>query len=177
MLILRDILNECISLAEAPMSDKEFIKSFNRARGDLAMLYDTAKKRQPQVIICTDITVENELTVGTLKIERVLDSYGNYCKGFKIRGNSKIIFDNTGTFTIQAMFLPDPILTMDGVLDIESAYIGATTKFIVARILKKIDPAESQKYMQEFYSDAALTNGNIRKAINPNRTVRANRYR
>ena len=53
---MRNILKEAIELAGVSISDKDFIRSINRATEALAMMFDTAKVRATQNIVCTDAT-------------------------------------------------------------------------------------------------------------------------
>jgi hypothetical protein len=175
--MLRDILKDAIDLARAPISDNDFIHDFNRVCHDLAMLYDTAKKRATQTIVCADTSTEYPLTAGCLRIERVLDRNSNYYRHFTVRGNSKIMFAFTGTYTVYETFDQAPITSMDATPAIDTAYNKAIAEFIAAKAVKKSDPEYSKELMASSAADAALANNNIRKADNPNRKVRAPLFR
>jgi hypothetical protein len=134
---MRDILKDAIDLARAPISDNSFIHDFNRVCHDLAMLYDTAKRRATQTIVCADTSTEYPLTAGCLRIERVLDRNSNYFKHFTVRANSKIMFAYTGTYTVYETFNQTPITTMDDTPAIDAAYSGKGSQEVGPRILKR----------------------------------------
>jgi hypothetical protein len=174
---MRDILKDAIDLAGAPISDNSFIHDFNRVCHDLAMLYDTAKRRNTQTIVCADTSTEYPLTAGCLRIERVLDRNSNYFKHFTVRGNSKIMFAYTGTYTVYETFDQTPIDTMDDTPAIDAAYNKAIAEFIAAKAIRKSNPEYSKELMASSAADAALANSNIRKADNPNRKVNVPLFR
>lgn len=166
---LRTVLNESINLAGKSIGDKDFIRNFNRALNDLAMQYDSAKVRQSQTINCTSVNDEYDLTAGTMKIERVTFG-GLYSKNFMVLGNSKITFYHTGTFEVDAMFMPPAITTMADEIPVNLAYIPAIENYVAAKSIK--DDKEFSNELMEYYAKYASTaNLNIRKANNPNRRV------
>lgn len=168
---LRDILKEAINIAGVPISDKQFIRDYNRAVHDLAMLYDTAKIRDTEIIECTDVKEEYPLKEGCIKIERVLTSHGNYFSFFKVRGNSKIQFAIKDVYTVYELFDQPPVSTMDDEVTINPLYFKAIAEYIAAKAIKKSEPDRANELMAESTSDAALANKNIRQANNQNRRV------
>jgi hypothetical protein len=174
---LRDVLRKAMEEAGIPIPDKNFIKQYNRAIHDLAMMYDTAKKSSTQSIVCADIDTEYSLTAGVLKIERILDSEGCYYKYFKVRNHSKVLFSHLDTFTVYELFDQDPITTMDSTEAINTIYNTAIAKYIAAREIKKADPDTAQELMNEYYAEAARANMNIKGCYNPVRKAAAPRWR
>jgi hypothetical protein len=175
--MLRDILNKSIEFAKAPVSDRQFISSYNDAVHDLAMLYDTAKTRKTGTIVCDDVTALYPLSEGCLKIERVLTSYGNYFSFYEVRGNKEIKFAARDTYTIVELFVPEKITSMDDDVDIDGAYHKAIAEYVASKAISKTDPERSKELLANSAADAEIANKNIRRANNPNRRVYAPRFR
>jgi hypothetical protein len=168
---LRDVLKDAIDFAGVPISDADFIRNYNRCMYELAMNYDTAKKRVTQTIICTDAADQYALTAGCLRIERVLDSNESPFKSYSIYGNAYIVFAYTGTYTVDGTFEQTPITLMSGTIAINTAYLRPIAEYIAAKALKKSDTDKSKELMEYFMRDSAMANKNIRKATNPNKKV------
>jgi hypothetical protein len=159
--MLRDRLNGVIEEAGIPIADRFFIKEYNHAMHDLAMMFDTAKKREIQTIVCDDATALYPLTTGCLKIEHVLNSFGHYFKYFQVRGNKEIKFAVQGTFTISELFDHVPINAMTDDEAIDSTYNKAIEEYIAAKALRKTDPTRSKELMADSAADAEIANKNI----------------
>lgn len=174
---LRDILSRTIEYAKTPISDQAFLRHYNDALHDLAMLYDTAKTRRTQTIVCDDAAEFYELTNGCLKIERVLDGNNNYFKYFEVRGNKEIKFGTRGTYTIYELFNHDEVTSMDDDITIDTAYIKAIAEYIAAKATAETNPKRSEQLIANSAADAELANKNIKKVNNPNRRVYAPLFR
>lgn len=169
--MLRDILNDAINLAGVPISDRQFIRDYNRIAHDLAMLYDTAKARGTKEIACDAPGTEYSLSEGCLRIERVETSCGNYFSFYEVRGNSKIVFRIKGTYKITELFDQEPVTTMEDDIEINPAYAKAMAEFIAAKAVKKSDPELSKDLIASSAADAEVANKNIRRMDNPNKRV------
>jgi hypothetical protein len=162
MSTLRETLTDAMIEAGIPISDKDFIKQYNNAVRDLALMYDTAKARDTQSITCEDNTTEYDLTTGCMKIERVLDENNIPYKRYTVRANSVILFIHTGTFTVYEMFMPTDLTAMTDDVNVDTQYLKPISKYIAAWALKKIDKDRSDELKGEYEVDAAKVNRAIR---------------
>jgi hypothetical protein len=172
---------EVLDLVKTPISDKSFIKNYNRAIQELALLYNSAKKELSEVIVCEDTATEYHLNSAgeyvLLGISRVLDENKIYFKNFRVRDNSKILFNCQGTYTVYELFEPDKATSMDDEIIINPVFNRAIAHYIASKELKNVDPETASEMNIEFYRLAALANKSIREINNPNRTVKAGIWR
>jgi hypothetical protein len=174
---LRDILKISMNYAGIPISDREFINGYNDALHDFAMLYNTAKARKEQVIVCEDPKAEYDLSPGCLKIEQVKTSHGNAFSLYSVLGRSKITFAIKDTYTLAELFDQSPVIAMADEVTIDGEYIKAVAEYVASKAVRKTDKDLSKELLDRSYTDATAANTNIRKATNPNKKVRAPIFR
>jgi hypothetical protein len=177
MSTLRETLKLAMGEAKIPISDNDFIREYNNAARDLALMYDTAKSRDTQSITCEDNGTEYDLTSGCVKIERVLDSYKNPYKHYIVRANSNILFKHAGTYTIHEMFMPTDVSAMTDSVNVDTLYLKSIAKYVAARMLEDINESKSEKLMVKYEADAAKANKTIRGTRTGFKTVAAPLFR
>lgn len=170
---MRNILNNAITLARNPISDRDFILNFNRAVHILSLTYDTAKTAKTMTVVAVNTVTEYPITA--LKIDRVLDVNGNNFMYFTVRNNSRMLFQVPGTYTVQYLARPADVTLITATPEINSAYYSAIEKFVAAKTTK--DKELSQELMADYVNDASSVNSALRGVTNKYKRTKAPMWR
>ncbi|EGD47138.1 hypothetical protein Cpap_1530 [Ruminiclostridium papyrosolvens DSM 2782] len=174
---LREILNKASYEAGMPISDKDFIKHYNKCLSDLSDLYDTAKATQEQTIVCEDINNKFPLLNNCTGINQVLSPEGFNIRNFKIIDGKYIQFYWRGTYTVREYILNTQIASLNEDFELNPVYERCIPIYIAAQMVKKVDKDNYKELMSEFTELAALANSSIRKVSNRYRQIKAPRFR
>ena len=155
--MLRELLTEVMSLANAPVQDGDFIRHFNRAVDSLQNRYDAAKRIEKKVIVCTDTREEYDLAADNLGIQRVLNGQGYYFSDYTVRDNNKILFDRSGTFFVYEKLPHTHITNIDeDTPTINPNYLYPICKYIASKLCG--DQGKATELMAEYELDTMQIN-------------------
>jgi len=164
-LTLREILQEAQQNIGTPISDRDFIRYYNKCLHDLSMVYDTAKAVTTQTIACEDTTIFYPLTADIIGVRKVETLEGYNISTFKVQdGAIRFLWKNT--YVVHEFMLHTPITGLDGTVAINTAYLRAIVIYISAQMVKKSDKDNFKEIMSEFNELAGLANSNLRKNTN-----------
>lgn len=175
-LTLRDILNEAQQNIGTPISDRDFIRHYNKCLHDLSMVYDSAKAITTQTIVCEDTTTFYPLTVDIIGVRKVETPEGYNISTFKVQDGA-IRFLWKGSYTVHEFILHTPIIGLNGTITINTSYLRAIVIYISAHMIKKSDKDNFKELMLEFNELAGLANSNIRKNTNKYKKVATRPFR
>jgi hypothetical protein len=170
------MLTDARDSAGMPISDKDFIKHYNKCLRDLSSLYDTAKFVQEQTIICEDPDTYFPLLDNCIGIKQVLSPEGYGIKNYKIKDGRFIKLFWRGTYTVREYILHTPITSMVDNITINPAYERCIPLYIAAQIIKKTDKESHKDLLAEFTELAGFANSDLRKVTNKNKTIKALRF-
>jgi len=111
------------------IDDPDALKAINEAIaeiGDMALMDET-----------TTITLDKdrgwtELPEDITTVVEVEDELGNTYRGYRVRGNNLISFNNAGTYTVYYRRIPKPISGIQETPEIHEAYHQALVTFVIA---------------------------------------------
>ena len=150
-----EIINQAVVHKEMSIDHIYGRTHLNEALHILAMLYDSAKVRDTETVICSNTSTYYPLSADCIKVLRVDDSDGEeYNKLFYSLDNSYIKFQDTDTYLVTYLRKAVAVTLDTETPEINNLYHRTISKYIAHKELRTIKLKDAADYKAEFFQEA-----------------------
>lgn len=160
-----EIINQAIVHKEMSIDHIYGRTHLNEALHLLAMMYDSAKVRDTQSVVCSNTSTYYALPTDCIKVLRVDSSDGEeYNKLFYSMDNSYIKFQDEDTYLVTYLRKAASVTQDTETPEINDLYHRTISKYIAHKELRTIKLEDAAQYKAEFFQEAGTIDVTLKKA-------------